>query len=86
MHALLKLAHAYNIAVYCTNQVMAKPDVFFGDPTEAVGGHVLFHNSTYRIYLRRGKKGTRVAKLVDAPARPELECIFQVTDRGVEDV
>ena len=44
MHALLKLAHAYNIAVYCTNQVMAKPDVFFGDPTEAVGGHVLAHN------------------------------------------
>lgn len=86
MHALLKMAHAHDIAVYCTNQVMAKPDVFFGDPTEAVGGHVLFHNSTYRIYLRRGKKGTRVAKLVDAPARPENECIFQVTDRGIEDV
>lgn len=86
MHALLKLAHAYNIAVYCTNQVMAKPDVFFGDPTEAVGGHVLFHNSTYRIYLRRGKKGTRVAKLVDAPAMPENEAIFQVTGRGIEDV
>ena len=44
MHAMLKLAHAHNIAIYCTNQVMARPDVFFGDPTEAVGGHIVGHN------------------------------------------
>lgn len=43
IHALLKLANTYNVAVYITNQVMAKPDVFFGDPTEAIGGHVLHH-------------------------------------------
>jgi len=85
IHALLKLAHTYNIAVYITNQVMAKPDTFFGDPTEAVGGHILHHASTYRIYLRRGKKGTRVAKLVDAPAMPDSECTFIVTDKGIED-
>jgi len=86
MHALLRLAHTYNIAIYVTNQVMAKPDTFFGDPTEAIGGHVLAHASTYRVYLRRGKKGTRVAKLVDAPAMPDTECIFQVTDEGIIDV
>ena len=86
MHAMLKLAHAHNIAIYCTNQVMARPDVFFGDPTEAVGGHVVGHNSTYRVYLRRGKKGTRVAKLIDAPAMPEAEAIFKVSDAGIEDV
>lgn len=86
MHVLLRLAQQYNIAVYVTNQVMAKPDTFFGDPTEAVGGHVLHHASTYRVYLRRGKKGTRVAKLVDAPAMPESECIFQITGEGIKDV
>jgi len=86
IHALLKLANTYNIAIYITNQVMAKPDVFFGDPTEAIGGHVLHHASTYRLYLRRGKKGTRVAKLVDAPALPEAEAIFIVTDEGIKDV
>ncbi|MDD5331362.1 MAG: DNA repair and recombination protein RadA [Candidatus Nanoarchaeia archaeon] len=86
LHALLKLAHTYNIAVYITNQVMSKPDVFFGDPTEAIGGHVLAHASTYRVYVRRGKKGTRVAKLVDAPAMPDAECIFSVTDDGIQDV
>ena len=86
LHVLLKLATQYNLAVYVTNQVMSKPDVFFGDPTEAIGGHVLAHASTYRIYLRRGKKGTRVAKLVDAPALPESEAIFQVTEEGIRDV
>ncbi len=86
LHELIKLAQNYDLAVYITNQVMAKPDTFFGDPTEAVGGHVLHHNSTYRVYLRRGKKGTRVAKMVDAPALPESECIFIVTDAGIKDV
>ena len=86
LHALLKLAHTYDIAVYITNQVMSKPDTFFGDPTEAIGGHVLHHASTYRVYLRKGKKGTRVAKLVDAPAMPDAEAIFQITDEGIKDV
>ena len=85
MHALMKVADKHNIAVYVTNQVMAKPDQFFGDPTEAIGGHIVAHNSTYRLYLRRGKKGTRVAKMVDSPCMPEAEAIFQLTEAGVKD-
>lgn len=86
MHGLMKLADKYNLAVYVTNQVMAKPDVFFGDPTEAIGGHIVAHNSTYRVYLRRGKKGTRVAKMVDAPNLAESEAAFIVDDDGIKDV
>lgn len=85
MHALSKIADMYNVAVYVTNQVMSKPDQFFGDPTEAIGGHIVGHNSTFRVYLRRGKKGTRVAKLVDAPNMPDAECVFVVTESGLED-
>lgn len=85
MHSLMKLADKYNLAVYVTNQVMSKPDQFFGDPTEAIGGHVVAHNSTYRVYLRRGKKGTRVAKMIDSPSMPEAEAIFQLTEGGVQD-
>ncbi len=85
MHALMKIADKHNIAIYVTNQVMAKPDQFFGDPTEAIGGHIVAHNSTYRLYLRRGKKGTRVAKMVDSPCMPEGEAIFQVTEAGIKD-
>ena len=86
MHALSKLADIHNLAVYVTNQVMAKPDMFFGDPTEAIGGNIVGHNSTYRVYLRRGKKGTRVAKLIDAPDLPDAECVIQVTESGIENV
>lgn len=85
MHALMKLADKYNVAIYVTNQVMSKPDTFFGDPTEAIGGHVVAHNSTYRIYLRRGKKGTRVAKMIDAPNLAESEAVFMIDEVGVKD-
>jgi len=86
MHTLLKLADQYNVAVYVTNQVMSRPDVFFGDPTTAIGGHIVAHASTFRIYLRKGKKGSRVAKLVDSPNLPEGEANFFVEQGGLRDV
>jgi len=86
MHSLMKLADTYNILVYVTNQVMAKPDMFFGDPTQAIGGHIVAHASTFRIYLRKGKKGSRVAKLIDSPNLPETEACFMVTKNGLVDV
>ena len=85
MHDLMKLAETHNIAIYVTNQVMANPAQMFGDPTTAIGGHIVGHASTYRIYLRRGKKGSRVAKLIDSPDLPDNETIFWVTSAGVGD-
>lgn len=85
MHILLKLADTYNLCVYVTNQVMAKPDMFFGDPTQAIGGHIVAHASTFRVYLRKGKKGTRVAKLIDSPSQPEGEASFYVDESGIKD-
>ncbi len=86
MHALSKIASTQNLLVYVTNQVMAKPDQFFGDPTTAIGGHIVAHASTFRIYLRKGRKGTRVAKLVDAPNLADAEAAFEVTEAGLRDV
>ena len=86
MHHLLKIADSHNVCVYVTNQVMAKPDQFFGDPTAAIGGHIVGHASTFRIYLRKGKKGSRVAKLVDSPNLPEGECNFMVEQEGLRDL
>jgi len=86
MHELLKVADTNNVLVYVTNQVMAKPDVFFGDPTQAIGGHVVAHASTFRIYLRKGKKGSRVAKLVDSPNLPDGETAFMVETPGFKDI
>jgi len=86
MHVLLKLADLNNINVYVTNQVMSRPDIFFGDPTQAIGGHIVAHTSTFRIYLRKGKKGCRVAKLIDSPSFAEGECSFYIETQGLKDI
>ncbi|MEK6820608.1 MAG: DNA repair and recombination protein RadA [Nanoarchaeota archaeon] len=85
LHNLLKLAETYNLAIYVTNQVMANPAMMFGDPTTPVGGHILGHASTYRMYLRRGKKDSRVAKLIDSPNLPDNETVFFLTKDGIRD-
>ena len=86
MHVLLKVADMHNVCVYVTNQVMSKPDQFFGDPTVSIGGNIVAHASTFRIYLRKGKKGSRVAKLIDAPNLADAECNFYVEKGGLRDV
>ncbi len=86
LHALQKLADTYNLAVYLTNQVMDRPGILFGDPTVPIGGNVLAHQATYRLYLRRSKEDRRIAKLVDSPSLPDGECVFRVTEDGIEDM
>ena len=85
LHDLMKLAEQHNLAIYVTNQVMSNPAQMFGDPTIAIGGNIVGHASTYRIYLRRGKKGSRVAKMIDSPNLPDTETVFYVTQDGVRD-
>jgi DNA repair protein RadA len=85
VHQLQKLADQYNLAVYITNQVMDNPGLMFGDPTTPVGGHVLAHAATYRLYFRKGKEEKRIARLIDSPSMPEGECIFKVKAEGIGD-
>lgn len=84
LHALLRLAEIYKVAVVITNQVQTAPDVFFGDPTKASGGHIMAHASTYRIYLRKSGKN-RIARIVDSPYHVEADAIFTLTDAGIGD-
>ncbi len=85
LSTLHRLADVYNCAVYVTNQVMSKPDMFFGDPTKPVGGHILGHSATFRLYLRKSKGGKRIARLIDSPHLPEGEAIFKVSEKGLTD-
>ncbi len=85
MHLLLKLAERHNLAVYITNQVMDDPAMMFGDPTRPIGGNVLGHTSTYRVYLRKSKEEKRIARLVDSPHLPESEAVFRVKETGICD-
>ena len=82
---LKQLADVNNALVLVTNQVQSKPDAMWGDPTKPIGGHVLAHASTFRLYLRKAKGGRRIARLVDSPNLPDGECVYQVCEEGLRD-
>jgi len=82
---LHRIAELRNLAIFVTNQVQARPDMFFGDPTKPIGGHVLAHSVTTRVYLRKSKGNKRIARVVDSPNLPESEALFSVVEAGVRD-
>ena len=87
LHRLIRLARGFNAAAVVTNQVMSKPDVFFGNAVHPVGGHIVAHTSHTRVFLRKSARGpVRIARLVSSPYLPEGEGIFRVSERGIEDV
>jgi DNA repair protein RadA len=82
---LLRVAEAFNISVVLTNQVMSTPDTMYGDPNKPTGGHVMAHACTHRVFLRKGRKNTRLARVIDSPSLPEEKIRFAITAAGVVD-
>jgi DNA repair protein RadA len=85
LHDALRFGDLNNAVVMITNQVQVRPDAFFGDPTRPVGGHVVGHTATFRLYLRKSKGEKRIARLVDSPNLPEAEAVFTVSKVGIRD-
>jgi DNA repair protein RadA len=74
LHELLRFGDTYNAAVVVTNQVSARPDILFGDPTRPIGGNIVAHAATYRI-----------ARLIDSPNLPEGEAVFSLSTEGIRE-
>lgn len=85
LHDILRFGDLSNACVVVTNQVMSKPDAFFGDPTKPIGGHILGHTATFRLYIRKSKGEKRIVKLVDSPNLPDGEALISVTTDGIGD-
>ena len=83
LHDLMRVGDLNNTAVIVTNQVASNPDSFFGDPTQPIGGNILGHTSTFRIYLRKSKANKRIVSLEDAPNLADGEAVMRVTNDGV---
>ena len=79
-----KLAATYNLAVYFTNQIQSDPGMSFGDPNKAIGGNIVAHFATTRVYMRKGAKGSRKMILKDSPDLPEGEANFMITENKLE--
>jgi DNA repair protein RadA len=84
LHDLDRVGNLYNTAVIVTNQVQSNPDAFFGDPTKPIGGNILGHKSTFRLYLKKSKQDKRIVKLVDAPNLPDGEAVMRVQGAGLK--
>ena len=85
MHDLFKLIDDLNAVGLVTNQVMSNPAALFADPTKPVGGNIVGHTATFRIYLRKSKGGKRIARLVDSPNLPDGEAAFAVETAGLKE-
>ena len=85
---LLKIAEQFNVAVFLTNQVMADPggsSAFACDPRKPVGGNIMAHASTTRLYFKKGKGEQRICKIYDSPLIAETECNFAISLGGIVD-
>jgi len=85
---LQRIADEFSVAVVITNQVMSQVDgsaMFVGDQKKPIGGNIMAHASTTRLYLRKGRAESRVCKIYDSPCLPESEATYAIGKGGIED-
>ena len=83
MGILKNSAYFFNIAVLITNQVGTDPAKQYGDPTYAVGGNIVGHASTLRMYFKKaGKK--RYCTAIDSPKQAVYDVEFSLTEKGID--
>ncbi len=59
--------------------------MFNADPKKPVGGNIMAHASTTRLFFRKGRGESRVVKVYDSPSLPETECTFAISPEGIID-
>ncbi|RHZ57132.1 hypothetical protein Glove_393g36 [Diversispora epigaea] len=89
LRGLLRLADEFGVAIVITNQVVASVDGNMfpggGSDKKPIGGNIIAHSSTTRLYFRKGKGENRICKIYDSPCLPEGEATFSIGIGGIED-
>jgi len=87
MRNLTRISEEFGVAVVITNQVVAMVDgmTSFGPTSKPIGGNIVAHASTTRVFLRKGRGEARVAKIYDSPSLPESEATFGIYAEGIKD-
>lgn len=84
MRNLQRIADEFGVAVVITNQVVANPEGGpFAQACKPIGGNIIAHASTTRLYLRKGSGKNRVCKVYDSPCLAEEEATFSLNDNGI---
>lgn len=82
-------ADEFGVAVVITNQVVAANldggSMFAGPSVKPIGGNIMAHATTTRIYVKKGRGDTRVAKIVGSPCLAEKDATFSISVDGIID-
>jgi len=85
MTHLKNITYYFKCTVIFTNQVQSDPSTMFGDPIKPIGGNVVGHASTHRIYFKKsGKK--RIARMVDSPEYAMADAEYILNEKGMDNV
>lgn len=89
LKALQRLADEFGVAVVVTNQVVAANldggSMFAGPAVKPIGGNIMAHATTTRLWLKKGRGENRVVKIMASPSLPEREATFGIGAEGVTD-
>lgn len=90
LRALQKLADEFGVAVVVTNQVVAAnldggSGVFAGPAVKPIGGNIMAHATTTRLWLKKGRGETRTCKIVASPCLAEKDATFAIGAKGIID-
>jgi DNA repair protein RAD51 len=59
--------------------------MFAGPSVKAIGGNIMAHATTTRLWIKKGRGETRIAKIMASPSLPEREATFGIGPEGVCD-
>ncbi|CDZ97916.1 dna repair protein rad51 [Phaffia rhodozyma] len=85
LRTLMRLADEYGIAVVVTNQVVASVDggAMMGPDKKPIGGNIMAHAATTRLFLSKHRGSNRKCKVYDSPCLPESDCLFSINADGI---
>ena len=59
--------------------------MFSGPGIKPIGGNIMAHATTTRLFAKKGKGENRIIKVVASPSLPEREATFAITADGICD-
>lgn len=59
--------------------------MFAGPSVKPIGGNIMAHATTTRLWIKKGRGETRIAKIMASPSLAEREASFSIGNEGVTD-
>ena len=59
--------------------------MFAGPGIKPIGGNIMAHATTTRLWLKKAKQENRIMKIMASPSLPEREATFCIAAEGIVD-